>query len=109
MVSNMEDEKDKNGLIPIYFSNSNSIKMVEKIVKSDEYWKSFLSPESYQITRKNETEPAFTGKYHDYHEDGIYQCVCCGTDLFESKPNLILVLAGPVSGLRLQKRILNQN
>jgi len=34
---------------------------------------------------KQGTELAFTGKYHDCHEDGIYQCVCCHTDLFDSK------------------------
>ncbi|MDD1674996.1 MAG: peptide-methionine (R)-S-oxide reductase MsrB, partial [Methanomicrobiales archaeon] len=31
------------------------------------------------------TEPAFTGKYHDFHGRGIYQCICCGTDLFSSE------------------------
>lgn len=81
----MEDKKNKNGLIPIYFAKSDSVKMVEEIVKSEDEWKSILSPESYRVARKNGTEPAFTGKYHDCHEDGIYQCVCCDTDLFDSK------------------------
>lgn len=81
----MEGEKNKNSLIPIYFTNSDSVKMVEKIFKTEDEWKSILSPESYHVARKNGTEPAFTGKYHDCHEKGIYQCVCCGTDLFESE------------------------
>ena len=27
----------------------------------------------------------FTGKLYDHSEDGVYRCVCCGTDLFDSK------------------------
>ena len=71
-------------LIPIYFTDSNEIKLVEKIVKSDDEWKNILSPKQYDVARKKGTEIAFTGKYHDCHENGIYQCVCCGTDLFNS-------------------------
>ncbi|PKL67953.1 MAG: peptide-methionine (R)-S-oxide reductase [Methanobacteriales archaeon HGW-Methanobacteriales-1] len=59
--------------------------MVEKIIKSDDEWKSILGREEFKVARKKGTELAFTGKYHDCHEDGIYRCVCCGTDLFESK------------------------
>jgi peptide-methionine (R)-S-oxide reductase len=58
---------------------------VEKIVKSDAEWKSQLSSESYAVARKKGTERAFTGKYNDNHEDGVYSCVCCGTPLFDSK------------------------
>ncbi|BDZ70573.1 peptide-methionine (R)-S-oxide reductase MsrB [Methanobacterium petrolearium] len=76
---------NSNGLIPIYFIDSNEIKLVEKIVKTDEEWKKILSPEQFNVARKNGTELAFTGKYHNCHEDGIYQCVCCGTDLFNSQ------------------------
>jgi peptide-methionine (R)-S-oxide reductase len=38
----------------------------------------------YQVTRHAATERAFTGKYWDHHEHGIYHCVCCDTPLFES-------------------------
>src|SRR4051794_38893451 len=58
---------------------------VEKIVKSDEEWRKQLTPEQYQVTRKAGTERAFTGKYANSHEDGIYHCVCCDTPLFDSK------------------------
>ncbi len=58
---------------------------VEKIVKSDAEWKSQLSPEQYQVTRHAGTERAFTGKYAETHDDGIYSCICCGTTLFDSK------------------------
>ena len=58
--------------------------MSEKVIKSDEEWKKQLIPEQFNVTRKKGTERAFTGKYWDNHEHGIYRCVCCGTALFSS-------------------------
>lgn len=52
--------------------------------KSEEYWKKKLTPEQYQILREKGTEPAFTGKLLDNHEDGMYHCMACGTPLFSS-------------------------
>ncbi len=77
--------ENENKKIPIYFFKTDKVEMVEKIQKSDEEWKSILEREEYKVARKKGTELAFTGKYHEHHEDGIYQCVCCGTDLFDSK------------------------
>lgn len=83
----MSPEKSENGnkKIPIYFFKKDKVKLVDPIQKSDEEWKSILESEAYKVARKKGTELAFTGKYHDHHEDGIYQCICCGTDLFDSK------------------------
>jgi peptide-methionine (R)-S-oxide reductase len=58
---------------------------VEKIVKTDAEWEKQLTPEQYRVTRQHGTERSFTGKYADHHAAGIYQCVCCGTALFDSK------------------------
>lgn len=80
-----EKSENENKKIPIYFFKTDKVEMVEKIQKSDEEWKSILEREEYKVARKKGTELAFTGKYHEHHEDGIYQCVCCGTDLFDSK------------------------
>jgi peptide-methionine (R)-S-oxide reductase len=58
---------------------------VEKVVKTDAEWHKQLDAEQFDVTRKAGTERAFSGKYWDNHDDGIYHCVCCGTSLFDSK------------------------
>jgi peptide-methionine (R)-S-oxide reductase len=58
--------------------------MSNKIVKSDEEWRQILTPEQYAIMRKKGTEPAFTGKYYNFHGTGIYSCASCGAELFRS-------------------------
>jgi peptide-methionine (R)-S-oxide reductase len=55
-----------------------------KIVRTDEEWRSRLTPEQYRITRQAGTEPAFTGVYWDHKQDGVYRCVCCDQPLFRS-------------------------
>ena len=57
---------------------------VDKIVKTDADWRKELTPEEYAVTRKRGTEPAFTGRYWNNHESGMYRCACCGTALFRS-------------------------
>ncbi len=58
--------------------------MTDKIQKPDAEWRAQLDPMEYQVTRHAATERAFSGRYWDHHEAGIYTCVCCGTPLFES-------------------------
>jgi peptide-methionine (R)-S-oxide reductase len=52
--------------------------------KSDQEWREQLTPEQYRVTRRHETERAFTGQYVEHHADGTYTCVCCGAPLFDS-------------------------
>lgn len=55
-----------------------------KVQKTEEEWKKELSPEQYEILRNKGTEPAFTGKFVDMHENGMYTCAACGNQLFDS-------------------------
>ena len=56
----------------------------EKVTKTDAEWREQLTPEQFQVTRQKGTERAFTGKYYNSKEKGVYQCICCGTELFSS-------------------------
>ncbi len=57
---------------------------MKKVTKSDAEWRSQLSPTEYAVVRGKGTERAFTGRFWDHHEAGIYRCVGCGTALFAS-------------------------
>ena len=56
----------------------------EQITKTDEQWREELSPEQYDVLRKGSTERAFTGKYWNVKQDGVYRCAGCGAELFAS-------------------------
>ena len=59
--------------------------MPRKVNKTNTEWQAGLSPEQYHVCRLGGTERAFTGKYWDKHEKGIYRCSCCGEPLFDSE------------------------
>lgn len=62
----------------------NSTDMSDKVVKTEEEWKKELTPEEYEVLRKKGTERAFTGKYHNAKEKGVYRCAACENPLFSS-------------------------
>jgi peptide-methionine (R)-S-oxide reductase len=72
-------------------SQNNSKKVSEKehgsyrIVKTEEQWKEKLTPEQYHVLREKGTERAFTGKYWNNHEKGVYYCAACHQKLFTSE------------------------
>ena len=71
----------------VIFSDNNERKgtvEVSKIVKTDAEWQRQLSAEEFAVARKKGTERAFTGRYWNNHETGLYRCVCCGNALFGS-------------------------
>jgi peptide-methionine (R)-S-oxide reductase len=59
--------------------------MVEKIKKSEAEWRAELTEEEYRVMRQKGTERAFTGKYYDLDDDGVYRCAACGQPLFSSE------------------------
>ena len=60
------------------------VETVPKVSKSDADWRKLLSSDSFDVTRKADTERAFSGEYYNNHELGIYRCVCCANALFSS-------------------------
>jgi peptide-methionine (R)-S-oxide reductase len=58
--------------------------MARKVEKSDAEWRAQLTPEQYEVARNKGTERAFTGKYWNHHDAGVYTCVACGEPLFAS-------------------------
>lgn len=58
--------------------------MTEKVIKTDAEWREILSPETYAVTRQHGTERPWSGKYNDEKRKGVYECICCGQELFHS-------------------------
>jgi peptide-methionine (R)-S-oxide reductase len=58
---------------------------MDKLIRTEEEWKKMLDPEQYNVCRLSATERPFTGKYNDFKGDGIFTCVGCNEDLFDSR------------------------
>ena len=70
-------------LMSFFFTASAQTKKYA-VTKSDAEWRKQLTAVQFQVTRQKGTERAFTGAYWDNHEKGIYKCVCCSQELFNS-------------------------
>ena len=57
---------------------------VAKVVKTPDEWRKQLPSGVFEITRNADTEIAFSGKYWNLHDAGIYRCICCDNALFDS-------------------------
>jgi peptide-methionine (R)-S-oxide reductase len=57
---------------------------VPKVIKSDAEWKKQLTPNAFDITRRADTELAYSRKYWNLHDKGLYRCICCDNALFSS-------------------------
>jgi len=56
----------------------------KKITRTPEEWAAMLTPQQYHVAREKGTERAFTGDYWDNHDQGVYRCIGCGAELFDS-------------------------
>jgi len=57
---------------------------IPRVIKTDAEWRKQLSSNAYDITRNADTEFAFSGKYWNLHDKGLYRCICCDNALFDS-------------------------
>jgi peptide-methionine (R)-S-oxide reductase len=57
---------------------------VPMVVKSEDEWRKQLLANAFDITRHADTEFAYSGKYWNLHEKGLYRCICCDNALFSS-------------------------
>jgi peptide-methionine (R)-S-oxide reductase len=71
--------------IRVYSAEKGNYVMTQTVVKTKEEWKKSLTPEQYHILREKGTERAFSGKYDQNHEHGVYRCAACGLDLYRSE------------------------
>lgn len=71
--------------IRVYSIEAGGYIVTDKVKKSPEEWSRILEPDVFHITRQQGTEPAFSGRYWNHHEHGVYKCVACGQDLFHSE------------------------
>jgi peptide-methionine (R)-S-oxide reductase len=58
--------------------------MNKKTDLSPEALRERLTSEQFHVTQQQGTEPAFSGTYYAQKANGMYACICCGTDLFKS-------------------------
>lgn len=59
--------------------------MSNKVIKTEEEWRKQLTPEQFYVCRQKGTERPGSGEYNKCKDEGIYQCMCCGNELFSSE------------------------
>jgi peptide-methionine (R)-S-oxide reductase len=58
---------------------------VPRVVKSETEWKQKLLPISFEVTRHEGTERAYSGSTWNNHDRGFYRCICCDNAVFSSE------------------------
>ncbi|MCQ8894623.1 MAG: peptide-methionine (R)-S-oxide reductase MsrB [Methanolinea sp.] len=70
--------------VTLFNATRGKYEQVCMVLRSPEEWKSVLPPDVYHVTREKGTEPPFSSRLLRCHDNGLYRCACCGTDLFSS-------------------------
>ena len=68
----------------IHYTVKGNLEPSRRVEKTAAQWKTILTPEQYRITRLKGTERPYSGELCSIFDEGTYQCVCCGTELFDS-------------------------
>ena len=55
-----------------------------EVTKTEDEWRAMLTPDQFNILRKEGTEPPFTSPLLDEHRNGVFACAGCDLPLFES-------------------------
>ena len=53
--------------------------------KTEDQWRTALTPEQYRVLREHGTERAGTSPLNKEHRDGLFRCAGCGQTLFTSE------------------------
>jgi len=85
-VAAAADSRPKEVSIVLFSDAGQRLKQVHmaKVVKIEAEWRKQLPSGVFDITRNADTEIAFSGKYWNLHDKGIYRCICCDNALFDS-------------------------
>lgn len=68
----------------IKFVNQGNPTPPRRVSKTEDEWKSILTPEEFRVTRLKGTERAHSSEMCSLFEPGKYNCKCCNTPLFDA-------------------------
>ncbi|WP_248722076.1 peptide-methionine (R)-S-oxide reductase MsrB [Seonamhaeicola sp. ML3] len=68
----------------IRFSVNGNLEPDSRVEKTEQEWRNQLTSDQYRITRQKGTERPHSGALCSSYESGKYNCICCGTPLFDS-------------------------
>lgn len=69
----------------IRYANHGNLTPERRVEKTDAEWRALLTEEQFRVTRLKGTERAFSSELCSLFEPGLYECVCCGTTLFDAR------------------------
>jgi peptide-methionine (R)-S-oxide reductase len=78
------DKNTKSAAKPTIAPRTAGERQNDRVVRSEQEWRELLTEDQFYVTRLKGTEKPFSGKYNDFKSDGMFVCVCCGNELFDS-------------------------
>lgn len=72
-------------LTPAVAADETASPAIEKLERSEDEWKRILTPEQFNVLRREGTERPHTSPLNNEKRKGVYECVGCGLALFTSE------------------------